>query len=314
MLGRKKATRVGQAPADGRPKPSVLDRVTAAKKVALARAERAPRPVLRIAMAFLRAIRDIEPFDRAMTLAAQAFVSIFPLLITWAAFVDNGNSSVGDEVADKLHLSESMRAALDQALPADTQQSAPFGVISLLIVLVSATSFSRALNRMYARAWHVAPSGWNNGGRWVAVIVAICATTVATQYVNQSAQDFTDNIGALLVTFLANTLLYAWVPWLLLMRRISAVRLLPSAALMGIGSVGLYLAGRLYLPHALKISTEHFGSLGAAFALIGWLFVAAFVLIVATVLGAVIVQDKGVEALVREVRRRVSELVHRIQS
>ena len=288
-----------------------MERINAAKESVLARVARAPRPVLRIAIAFLRDFTSIEPFDRAMTLAAQAFVSIFPLLITWAAFVGNGSSSVGDEVANTLHLSDSTRAVLDQSLPPDTQQSTTFGVISLLIVLISATSFSRALNRMYAKAWHVAPSGWSNGGRWIAVIVAICATTAATQYINASAEAFKENIAALVLTFLLNALLYTWVPWLLLMRRISVVRLLPSAALMGIGSVGLYLAGQVYMPHALEISAEHFGSLGIAFAFIGWLFVMAFVLIMATVLGAVIVQDEGVETLVRSGRRRATAMFHR---
>ena len=80
---------------------------------------------------------------------------------------------------------------------------------------------------------------------------------------------------------------------------------------MGIGSVGLYLAGHVYLPHALEISAEHFGSLGIAFAFIGWLFVMAFVLILATVLGAVIVQDEGVESLVRSGRRRATAMFHR---
>jgi len=70
----------------------------------------------------------------------------------------------------------------------------------------------------------------------------------------------------------------------------------------------LSLAGQLYLPHALQVGVEHFGAFGLAFALIGWLFVLGFVLIVATVLGAVIVQDEGVEGLVLAVRRRVASL------
>src|SRR4051812_41998341 len=98
MLLRRKASQSGQSADAGAAKPSLTDRIGSAKASALARAERAPRPVLRIAMAFWRDFTNIEPFDRAMTLAAQAFVSIFPLLITWASFVDNGNSSVGDEV------------------------------------------------------------------------------------------------------------------------------------------------------------------------------------------------------------------------
>ncbi len=287
------------------------ERIKSAKASALERAQRAPRPVLRIAMSFLRALTNIEPFDRAMTLAAQAFVSIFPLLIAWAAFAGDGGTSVGEEVADTLHLSDSMHTILDQSLPQDTQQSTTFGVISVLIVLVSATSFSRALGRMYAKAWHVAPSGWSNGGRWITVIVAVLAAIVATQYLKQWAGTFTQNVVALYGIFLMNTALYTWIPSLLLMRRVSVMRLLPAAALMGVGSVGLSLAGQVYLPHALQIGVEHFGSLGVAFTFIGWLFVMAFVLIVATVLGAVIVNDEGVEGLVLSVRRQAAGLLHR---
>ena len=40
-----------------------------------------------------------------------------------------------------------------------SDQAATFGLLSLLIVLVSATSFSRALTRMYAKAWSVPSPG-----------------------------------------------------------------------------------------------------------------------------------------------------------
>jgi membrane protein len=292
----------------GRPKRPLKERIDGAKESVLARAQRAPRPVLRIAMTFVHDLMAIEPFDRAMTLAAQAFVSIFPLLITWAAFVHDGSNGVGRQLADTLHLSDSVTAVLDKSLPADPEGSATFGVISLLIVLISATSLSRALGRMYAKAWHVPPSGWGDGWRWLVVIVAISAGAVATQYLNQSS-DVATRVAALFPIFLVNTVLYAWMPWLLLMRRVSLLRLLPSAALMGIGSAVLSLAGHLYLPHALEIAADHFGSLGVAFAFIGWLFVVCFVLVVATVLGAVIVQDEGVEGLVLTARRRATALL-----
>jgi len=273
----------------------------------LERGQRAPRPVLRIVVTFLHDLRMIEPFDRAMTLAAQAFVSILPLLITWAVLIDSRTHSFGRDLAETFHLPASVGTVLQQSLPADSEASATFGVISLLIVLISATSLSRALGRMYAKAWHVPPSGWGDGWRWLVVIVAICAAVVTTQYLNKAAEDVSD-VGAFFLIFLVNTTLYTWIPWLLLMRRISVVRLLPSAVLMGIGSVVLKYAGQLYLPHALKIGAEHFGALGVAFALIGWLFVLGFALIVTTVLGAVLVRDEGVQDLVLAVRRRVGRL------
>lgn len=289
-----------------------MARIKAARETAVQRAMQAPRPVLRVATTFLHDLAAIEPFDRAMTLAAQAFTSIFPLLITAATFVDGGDGSMGRNISNKLSLSESVTSALEQALPTDSPQFAAFGIVSLLIVLVSATSFSRALGRMYARAWRVPPSGWSGGWRWIAVILAVCVSTLVTRWLNQAAGALAENVAALWVTFLVNAVLFTWVPWLLLVGRVSVIRLVPSGVLMGVASIGLYLASLVYMPHALQAGTEHFGSFGVAFTFIGWLFVASFVLIAATVFGAVIVQDKGVESLVLDVRRRLSALFHSI--
>jgi membrane protein len=290
-----------------------MARIKAARESALRKVQQAPRPVLRIAMSFLRELANIEPFDRAMTLAAQGFTSIFPLLITLVAFFGNSEGGVGDDVSSTLSLPESMRTALDQALPPDTQQAAAFGIVSVLIVLVSATSLSRALGRMYAKVWHVPPAGWNTaaGWRWLLVIVAICACTIATQLLNHSAGAFGENVTALLLTFVLNAMLWTVVPWLLLVGRVSMIRLLPGAALMGVSSLALTLGSRIYMPHALAIGSEHFGALGVAFTLIGWLFIVGFVLVVATVLGAAIVQDEGVEDFVRHVRRTLSARLRR---
>ena len=117
---------------------SAMARIKAARESAVRRAMQAPRPVLHVVTTFLREVTNIEPFDRAMTLAAQGFTSIFPLLITLVAFFDQGDSSVGDDIADSLSLSDSVQTALDQAMPTDTEQVAAFGIISVLVVLLSA--------------------------------------------------------------------------------------------------------------------------------------------------------------------------------
>jgi membrane protein len=92
------------------------------------------------------------------------------------------------------------------------------------------------------------------------------------------------------------------VPRLLLAGRVSMARLLPAATLMGVGSVGLSIAGQIYLPRALTVAERQFGDLGIAFTMIGWLFVVSFVLVVATVLGSVIVQEQGADGLARRLR------------
>jgi hypothetical protein len=136
--------------------------------------------------------------------------------------------------------------------------------------------------------------------------VAISIATIATQLLNHAAAGVAQYLTALLITCLMSTLLWSAVPWLLLAGRISMVRLLPAAILMGVGSVGLTVASRIYLPRALDMGSQHFGDLGVAFTLIGWLFTVSFVLVVVTVLGAVIVRDEGVEKLVLRLRSKPS--------
>jgi membrane protein len=276
-------------------------RVTSAKAVrwhprqALVRARsHSPPYVQRLVSNTVQALAGIEPFDRAMTLAAQAFTSFFPLAITLATALEPWTSaSLADRVADNLSLPAATRSALDAALGNPSpEEAAAFGGAGLLIVLVSATSFARALARMYARVWQVPPSGWRGGWRWLAVVLAVFTCTFALQAVHGAAGSrLGATIGALLLTLGVNALLWTWVPWVLLVRRAQFTVLLPGGFLMGVGSVGTLLASQIYMPRALTAAAREFGSFGVAFTYIGWLFVVAFVLILTTVLGAVLVQD-----------------------
>ena len=262
---------------------------------ALLRAQRRSPPALvRFGLAVIHQMNRLEPFDRAMTLAAQAFTSIFPVLIvTFSLLPHDDAGRLGGRVAKALALPEATRSALAGAFPDDAEQAATFGVLSLLIVLVSATSFSRALTRMYAKAWSVRGPGWRSPWRWFAAILAITSCTVATQIAQRTADGVGWTAGALLLTFVANTVLWTWVPSVLLAAEVPWRYLAPGGALMGASTVALYFASKVYMPSAMSYANSHFGELGVAFTCIGWLFAVAFVLIVATVLGVVVAREPG---------------------
>jgi membrane protein len=240
-------------------------------------------------------LQRLEPFDRAMTLAAQAFTSIFPLVIaTFSVLPQADSGRLGGRVAQALALPEATRAALAQAFPQDSGQAATFGVLSLLIVLLSATSFSRALTRMYAKVWSVRGPGWRSPWRWIAAIVAVAGCTVGLQVVHRAASGSPAwTAGALLLTLVVNTILWAWVPSVLLAREVAWRLLVPSGVLMGVASVPTFFVGRLYMPSALRYADRQFGELGVAFTCIGWLFAVSFVLVVATVVGAELARGPG---------------------
>lgn len=256
---------------------------------------KAPPPVLRIVTRTAHGLRDIEPFDRGMTLAAQTFTSVFPLIIAVAALLPPGSQSLPDRVSDGLDLPDNSRAVLELVLPAQPQTRGAFGVLGVLIVVFSATSLSRALARMYAKVWQVPPSaGLTSGWRWVAVLfgVALSLITVRTLYSIGSGDPY-GMAGTLLFTFVVNSLLWTWAPWLLLARRVPWRRLLPGGVIMGGCTVVTSIAGGVYLPRALVSASHQFGALGVAFTYIGWLFIVAFVLICSTVLGAVLARDES---------------------
>ncbi|HEY6746946.1 MAG TPA: YhjD/YihY/BrkB family envelope integrity protein [Mycobacteriales bacterium] len=254
---------------------------------------RAPPPVLRVVTRTAGGLQHAEPFDRGMTLAAQAFTSIFPLVIAIAALIPDSSASLPDRVSDALGIPDSSRAIVEQALPAHPDTRGAFGLAGVLIVVVSATSFSRALARMYGKVWRVTPPGWTGGWRWVLALFGVAVSAVTLRALGLAVTGLYATVGELVLTLVLNGLLWTWAPWLLLARQVSWRRLLPGGVIMGLCTVGTSVASGIYLPRALVSASRQFGALGIAFTYIGWLFVVAFLLVCSTVLGAVLARDES---------------------
>jgi membrane protein len=213
-----------------------------------------------------------------------------------SALLPASSESLPDRVSDQLGLTDSSRAVLELVLPAQPQTRGAFGVVGVVIVVVGATSLSRALARMYAKVWQMPPTGgWTRGWwRLIAVLfgVALSLITVRALHIASHGDPY-GTAGTLLLTFVLNSLLWTWSPWLLLARRVSWRRLLPGGVMMGCCTVITSMASGVYLPLALSSASRQFGALGVAFTYIGWLFIVAFVLICSTVLGAVLARDES---------------------
>jgi membrane protein len=241
------------------------------------------------------ALVEIEVFDRSMTLAAQAFTSVFPLLILVATLRPRQGNQVGAALADSLGLNAQARESLEAALPAAGSAASTFGVIGALVVLISATSFSRALVRMYVRIWDAPrPSTVRGFWRLLAVLLGVVLLLALLTLVRRmlSGVPFS-GLAEALVSFVLGCLLWTWVPWLLLARRIPVRMLVPGGLLMAVSMMVLGVAGGIYLPIALSSATRQFGALGVSFTYVTWLFVIMIALVGSTALGAVIARDAG---------------------
>ena len=243
----------------------------------------------RFVMRALRDIRELELFDRAMTLAAQAFTSILPVLIVAGSLRGSLNPEANSLVANNLGLDDRTADLVQQSMPQQVEGVTLTQVIAALLLIVAATSFARALERCFLRIWKTPKASIRFAWRWVAGIVAIVIgllVVVATRNIVRG----TDAISVL--EFILEAAIWSalwWIAsWVVVNRSISLRALLPGSVLAGLGFAVATVVGRAYLPGALAASAEQFGVLGLAFSYIGWLFVLMSVLLVAVTIGRVI--------------------------
>lgn len=233
-----------------------------------------------------------EIADRAMTLAAQAFTSILPVMILLSAIPGKG---LVDNALEHFDLS-SGQLALTSDGTADP--SVPFGVIGALMTIISATSFSRALDRVYSRVWEVPKLKLREGWRWIVVILAVTAGVILQGTV-PSLRDV-DAIGPaigfglqLVSGFTLWTLLWIGIAHVLTAGRLRSRALILNGMLTGAGLTILVVASHLAMSRVLSSATGQFGTLGIIFTVISWLFVFSAIVIGSTVIVHALAVDDG---------------------
>jgi uncharacterized BrkB/YihY/UPF0761 family membrane protein len=237
----------------------------------------------------LRDIRNLELFDRAMTLAAQAFTSILPILIVGGSLRGSLNPEANAMFAENLSLDDHTAELLQQSMPERVDGVTLTQIVGVLVLIIAATAFARALERCFRRIWRTPRASIRFAWRWVAAIVAIVigfVLVVTTRYVVRGP-------GAMplleLVIEAAIWCLLWWIAsWIVINRSVSLRALLPGSILAGLGFAVAAALGRVYLPRVLASSADQFGVLGLAFSYVGWLFVLMSVLLAAVTIGRVI--------------------------
>ena len=259
-------------------------------------------PIGRLVQRTVDGFVAIEPFDRAMTLAAQAFVSVVPVMIVMAAFRPT-EPGFGAFMADSMGLSDATRAAVAENVSTDATVGGTVGVLGFVVALITATSYSRALERMYAKVWQVRRPGLRAAWRWLAIILALILAVVLLELTRQATEgaplpelwDFTLRV-------VVWTVVWTYVPWALLRAEIPLRALAFTGAVTALLLSALNVVGIIYLPIVLESGAKQFGVLGLVFAYIGWMFALSFALVLATVVGRACAEDDG--ALGRLVRGR----------
>ncbi|BCN62013.1 hypothetical protein RE9431_04680 [Prescottella equi] len=235
---------------------------------------------------------DIEWADRSMTLAAQSFTSVLPVVIVASTIGSHDTFTKG--FFDQFGIDMDSVDVSTDGLGVDEPSFAAFGIVGLLMVLLGGTSFARALGRMYGRVWHVPTLKFASWWRWIAVLlsVASCAALIGATRVLLGVP----YLGSSLVLFAQFAVwagLWTLVPYLLTERRLSARVLWSTGMITAAGLTVLRIGGNVVLPRTVATAESKFGDLGLVFTAIGWMFVACGIVVGASVITKALALDEG---------------------
>lgn len=272
---------------------------------------RLPRPLEQLVLTstapvgrFLRMAAEVNAADRAMSLAAQALLAFFPMLMVIASFGSAGSTTFTRFLSDRVRLSGSSLTAVTDVMSDPQQVRNATGVLGVVLVVLSATSFSRALQRTNQACWGLPSSGLRGAWRGLAWLGGLVAYIWMTSTLMRSIGDaLLGPVGVGAASVVGGFFVWWWSVWLLLAARVRWRWLLPQAALTAMG-MGLYtLVSAVYMPRAVESSAAQFGPIGVVFALATWLVGGGFVIVFAAVGGAFLARDECLLAVA--VRRLV---------
>lgn len=243
---------------------------------------------------FVERLVEVELFDRAVAIASQAFVALIPYMVVVAAVLPAyERDGFADSIIHRFDLEGDSAAAIHQvfAPPADVANTlSAFGVI---VLVISALSFCRAMQRLYEKCWRLQPRGVRSSGSHVTWLAFAAVYTSLETSLNTAAASWLGPTARIAIALVLSYLLWIWTPYLLLGRRVERRALRATALLTASGMTAFGVASVFYMPRTIAASAESYGLIGIAIAIVSWLIGVGFVLVVAAAFGAVIADSSA---------------------
>jgi membrane protein len=252
--------------------------------------EEAPAPLratLELCFHSLRRFVAIEGAQQATVLAAQAFTSLIPLMVVAVAF-SPGSADLADRIVERFGLEGESAKSVHQLFASAGETEGAVTWVSIVILVLSALSFTRAIQRLFQRAYERQPEGLKDHRRGLIWVLCLGAWVTLLAPLHESLEDLAGIIFAVLVSSVTGFFLWLGTPMLLLGER-DWRYLAPGAAVSGVLGAMLSVASSIYVPILIDWSAEKYGLIGVAFALQSWLLVAGFMVVIGAVFGATVV-------------------------
>jgi membrane protein len=235
----------------------------------------------------------VEVIDRSLAIGAQALLAVLPLLVVVAAFAPPSfGSDVLAQIRDAMGLGPDVAAPIQDLVRPEGVLREQTGAIGLLVMLISATSFSRALQRTYAKVWDL--TGVRRRGAVRSSVLWLVGYLVYLDGVVLLERLLDDLPGrpspSVVVLGALQMLVWWWSARVLLLWRVPWSALVPSAAFTMAGMLLLAAGSNVVMPRYARVSVEQFGTFGLVLAAASWLVAFGFVVVVMAVVGRVVAE------------------------
>jgi membrane protein len=263
-----------------------------------------PMGVVDFGLQALRRFIHIEGAQQATVIAAQAFTSLIPFLVVASAF-GPGDEDLADRIVDRFGLEGSSARSVHQLFNSSGEVESAVTWVSIVILVLATLSFTRAMQRMFQRAYGTAAGGPRDMLRGLVWLAGFAAWLTVSSPLRETLEDLGGVLVALTVSGATGLVLWLGTPAILLGIR-DWRRLLPGAIVSGILGAVAGVASGIYVPILLTWSADKYGLIGIAFSMQSWLLVLSFVIVIGAVVGALGSELYG-DHIERMTRRRVRE-------
>ncbi|POX37329.1 ribonuclease BN [Streptomyces sp. Ru73] len=252
----------------------------------------APSRARALARGLARQLAGVGVLDNATRLAAQAFLTALPLLIAIAAYSPDAlRAELIASLRSLFGVTGPLMSQVDQVYRGGPGARQTWGALGVLVAVVSATGFVRALQRLCERSWHLPRAGvriavW----RWF-VWLAVWLAVLVCQGRLHGGFGAAPASGVALQVVVA-VLMWWWTPHLLLAGRIGWRPLFPGALVTGGAVVAFTGLSGFWLPHSLAASVQRYGPLGSVFTVLSWLILFFATVVLAVSVGYVLARDR----------------------
>lgn len=252
----------------------------------------------------------VEFIDRCMLIAAQGLLALIPTFVVLVAFFPDLTGVGLEQFARATGLGSTGDNELSSEVSID-QVRAQTGLVGVLIVLFSATSFARAIQRMYERVWEQPHVGGMSGTRrcflWLIGWLVSVQLVAGVARLLRGPDGVVPTAGRLVVQVVLVAGIWLVTSRLLLFGRVGWWRLGVGAVVTGVLQVLYSRGSTLVMPAYVDANAEQFGTLGVILAISTWMIGFGAILVGSAVVGRVVSEDPTVLRVVSSTEAAVRD-------